>query len=87
MLKYVDLEFQTEELCLKAITKHSPKAFKYIKIQKTPEFLLKAVSINGFCIKYIKKEDQVDEICFAALNFVKRCRHYINKEFLEKHNL
>jgi hypothetical protein len=64
-LKYIDEQYQTEELCLISV-KSNGKNIRYVK-NKTHDLCIEAVKNNGMSLKYIDEQFQTEEICINAV--------------------
>ena len=61
-------KFQTPELCLDAVSKN-PTLLKHVRSDiKTSDFYINLVSRNSRTFYAIPKEEQTEEICWAALD-------------------
>jgi hypothetical protein len=65
IIKYIDEEFQTEEICL-IVVRTNGVLLKYVK-NKTYDICIEAIKNNGNALKYVEKDEQTSEMCEIAI--------------------
>lgn len=76
LLKYVPVDKQTNEMCMKSIEK-DPWTLEYVKIPQTKEMIESAISRNGNILKYVK--DPTEEQIIMAVKNNPFAIYYVNE--------